>query len=281
MRIAIEGNIGAGKSTLIKKACWTPDATKEKKSFIHPAKDFASYISLKTLYENQKKYTFPFQLQVMLVMCLQPERELLDRCLVSAYEVFAKAAYKKGWMNKEQLGLIEEYFKYLWENEDKVKPDIIIYIRVPPVVSYKRMVERGRSEEKSLDFNYVRTLHMEYERMFEDRRWLMGCPVFELNGLLTREQLHFQLTMIRDEFRNRVKVERDFHVRCAYVREQLRGQTRRFMSDNTLMKKPTMRNLISVKTHTCKINYPPRVENTDKPTREQNQEPCTCRCHGR
>ena len=37
-----------------------------------------------------------------------------------------------------------------------LKPDMIIYLRSDPVTAYERMVSRGRLEESSAKFNYIK-----------------------------------------------------------------------------------------------------------------------------
>ena len=55
----------------------------------------------------------------------------------------------RGFLSKAEFGLLEEDFNFLI-NSWKLSPEVIIYMRANPEVCYKRIQDRGRSEEKKI-----------------------------------------------------------------------------------------------------------------------------------
>src|SRR5436190_2803485 len=150
MFIAVEGNIGAGKSCLIdalnnrlRNMCCDVAMLQE------PLDKWTNYFGfnmLKALYDNKQYWGFRFQIMT-LIDSVRNEIEaskytgfvLVERTSLSTLNVFSKALCTDIEINilKDLRSLFSEY----------TNPDIVIYLRTLPNICYQRVINRGRKEE--------------------------------------------------------------------------------------------------------------------------------------
>jgi len=173
--IAFEGNIGAGKSTLI-------SILQEKLKFLQSIEFVLEPVDewekindkngeniLQKFYENPKKYAFSFQLLVLMsrykmikdkISCQSYQSYsscknkiiLCERSVLTDHKVFAKMLYDKGYIDDIEYDI----YKY---NENIVKKELnfvkYIYLRTSPVKCMERINKRNRIGE-NISFEYVK-----------------------------------------------------------------------------------------------------------------------------
>ncbi|MBM4395942.1 MAG: deoxynucleoside kinase [Deltaproteobacteria bacterium] len=162
--IAVAGNIGAGKSTLVEFL------TKhfEIKPLYEP-NDENPY--LKDFYADMPRWAFHSQLFFLIrKFKLHKEMEassgtvLIDRTIYEDAEVFATNLWKMGKMPER------EYRSYVSLYETLVEvlrpPDLLIYLRCGRAAVKKRIAIRGRPEEQAIPDEYLDRLARLYERWF-------------------------------------------------------------------------------------------------------------------
>ena len=82
-----------------------------------------------------------------------------------------------------------------------LKPDMIIYLRSDPVTAYERMVSRGRLEESSAKFNYIKDLHEAYENWLMDKKSPYDFPILKvIDANLDSEKVYKQIKCIIEQF---------------------------------------------------------------------------------
>ncbi len=159
--IAVAGNIGAGKSSIVEFLCRQYDI----QPFFEPNEQNPY---LKDFYGDMKRWSFHSQVYFLAAKFkLHQELDQLsysvvqDRTIWEDAEIFAENLYRQKNMSKR------DYLTYrtLYESiRDQVRPpDLMLYMRCPVSTVTKRIAERGRKMEKDIPLNYLRRLHRLYE----------------------------------------------------------------------------------------------------------------------
>jgi deoxyguanosine kinase len=183
--ISIEGNIGSGKSTLVRLL-----EEKYDNCHIHflnePVDEWSKFVDenneniLTKFYKNQEKYSFTFQIMAY-ISRLNKLRMKIDevkysnnqniiiteRSLSTDKYVFAQMLYDDNKMEKVQLDIYNEWF-HAFNKETEI--DKIIYIKTEPEVCSKRINERNREGEDSIPLEYLSNCHKYHENMIEIER---------------------------------------------------------------------------------------------------------------
>jgi deoxyadenosine/deoxycytidine kinase len=154
------GNIGSGKSTVVKRL-QSENKTNSINYFEEPLAEWGEWLDL--FYSNQEKYAFSFQMKVLKDFLFSKEYSKKPIvCERSPYEskvIFAKALLDEGKMNEKEYQLLADYHELIaW------KPDVIIYLQASPEICDKRIKIRSRECESGIPYTYLETLHRNYEK---------------------------------------------------------------------------------------------------------------------
>lgn len=162
--IAVSGNIGTGKSTLVRFLI--------KHYHIRPLfepNDENPF--LKDFYSDMPRWAFHSQL-FFLMRKFQLHREvdvvgepvLIDRSIYEDAEIFAENLYKIGMIPKREY----ETYRNLYETLVAFirPPDLMIYLRCSLSSIRQRISERGRLEEREIPDSYLLSLNKRYDRWF-------------------------------------------------------------------------------------------------------------------
>lgn len=170
--VAIAGNIGVGKSTLVAKLCdrlgWQP--------YYEPV---AENPYLKDFYSDMSSWAFHSQV-FFLTHRLRSHRDLLghptsvvqDRSVYEDAEIFAKNLYKSGQINQRDYKTYRELFSLLIDMLEP--PDLVVYLRASVETLQARIASRGRDFEAKIEDEYLAQLNVLYEE------WIGNfslCPV--------------------------------------------------------------------------------------------------------
>ena len=161
--IVVEGNIGAGKSTLIKSQtnCLT------RTELIH--EDLEDWINLgghnllELYYQNPKQYQYLFQnavyqSQIKNILSRKHPIKLMERSPYSSFYVFIHN--HKGIMTDIEFQALKSTFKMITEKPGiGFKPDLIVYVRETPEKCLERIKKRNRPEEKDITLEYLTRIH--------------------------------------------------------------------------------------------------------------------------
>jgi len=190
--ICVEGNIGSGKSTLLsglKKAGYTV--------FEEPV-DSRWGQHLATLYSDQKRWGFTFQVEVVdwykhLVGYLQEtsdkpavgggqcQLKIVERSPASTYEIFGKNLKNMGYLNDWEMKLLGKVVQsWSWI------PEHTFYLKVPYADAYRRLKTRGREGEKNVPMELLNQLELRHEE-FTKSRFCGKAHV--LDGRLSKEEV--------------------------------------------------------------------------------------------
>ena len=180
MKIVIEGNIGCGKTSVMRKI---HEATRLP-MFLEPVDEWANWLDL--FYKDPRRWGFTFNVNVLLtfnrwrnVDCLA----LYERSPMSCREVFTNLQYTNGDVNKMEIELFDTLYSQL-----KWKPNVVIYLRVDPSICMDRMNQRGRSCESSVPLDYLQAVHDNYEQMIEKAK-KEGITVYVIDASQTADDV--------------------------------------------------------------------------------------------
>ncbi len=159
--IAVEGVIGAGKTSLVRKLQARLNATMILEN--HDENPF-----LAKFYKNRKRYAF----QTQMFFLISRYKQLEDLNQDSIFSEFSVADYifEKDLLfaylnlDKEELRLYNEIFPKLAQNLRK--PDLVIYLRADVERLLANIRKRHRSYEIDIDEQYISDLHDMYNEYF-------------------------------------------------------------------------------------------------------------------
>jgi deoxyadenosine/deoxycytidine kinase len=165
--IAVAGNMGAGKSSLVQFLC----SHYKVKPFFEPNEENPY---LKDFYGDMKRWAFQsqvyflsgkFRIHQELEKARSKTTVVQDRSIYEDAEIFAYNLYRSRKMAKRDF----ETYQALYQNiANSIKPpDLMIYLKATLRTVRKRIKLRGRPEEQSVPLSYIRRLNTLYEEWFE------------------------------------------------------------------------------------------------------------------
>ena len=161
--IVVEGNIGAGKTTLCQML----------------ARDFGSRLILEQFaenpflpyfYNNPERYAFPVELFFMTERHKQLQEELQQQSLfeefiVADYFFLKTLLFAKNNLPEEEYRLFQRLFSVL--NAAFPKPDLLVFLHRPVESLLHNIKKRGRSYEQDISSEYLRQIQQVYFDFFK------------------------------------------------------------------------------------------------------------------
>lgn len=159
--LAVAGNIGSGKSTLVQFLANQYGF----RAFLEP-NDENPY--LEDFYRDMQQYAFHSQV-FFLTHKFRLHQELegqtgpvvLDRTLYEDAEIFAASLYESGKFSERDY----ELYRALYRNMCRSlrPPDLLIYLRCPLATLKKRIFIRNRKMEQDIPTVYLKNLQKKYD----------------------------------------------------------------------------------------------------------------------
>lgn len=149
--IAIEGNIGAGKTTLAHMLARHFNARLI-------LEQFADNPFLSKFYENPSQYAFPLELFFMAERYKQLKdwvytADLFQSVTISDYLFTKCLLFAKVNLPEQEFRLYQKFFEIL--QSQVVQPDILIYLHAPVSKLQTNIRKRNRSYEQGMPDNYL------------------------------------------------------------------------------------------------------------------------------
>jgi len=156
--ITIEGNIGAGKTTLAHLL-----AKKLNARLI--LEEFADNPFLPKFYENPKQYAFPLELFFMAERFKQLKdmihtKDLFQSVTVSDYLFTKCLLFAKINLPEEEFRLYQKLFDII--HQQLVFPDLLIYLHSPVSKLQSNIRKRNRSYEQGIPDEYLMNIQETY-----------------------------------------------------------------------------------------------------------------------
>jgi deoxyadenosine/deoxycytidine kinase len=173
--VAIAGNIGVGKSTLVTMLCKRLDS----KPFYEPV---AENPYLADFYADMSAWAFHSQiffltrrLRAHYDLAQQPGSVVQDRSVYEDAEIFAHNLFLQGHLKPRDY----ETYRELYETSVQLlpPPDLLIYLRASVDTLQERISRRGREYERRISPDYLSGLNDLYESWISN---FVLCPILTI-----------------------------------------------------------------------------------------------------
>ena len=156
--ITIEGNIGAGKTTLANLLSNHFNARLI-------LEEFAENPFLPKFYENQEQYAFPLELFFMAerykqLKDLLQTKDIFQQVTISDYLFTKSLLFAKVNLPNEEFRLYQKLFDII--NPQIVQPEILIYLHSPVHKLQENIKNRNRQYEQNIPNDYLFSLQETY-----------------------------------------------------------------------------------------------------------------------
>jgi deoxyguanosine kinase len=161
--VVIEGNIGAGKTTL---ACRIAEQYNARLILEH----FADNPFLPKFYSDPEKYSFPLELSFLASRYKQLKEELVPQDLFKSFTIadyyFMKSlVFAASTLTGDEYNLYRQIFYIIYGSLPK--PDIYVYLHLNPDRLLQNIGRRGRDYEKSITKEYLQKIQNSYFSLFK------------------------------------------------------------------------------------------------------------------
>ncbi|MEP7318114.1 MAG: deoxynucleoside kinase [Panacibacter sp.] len=156
--ITVEGNIGAGKTTLA-------HLLSRKLNARLILEEFADNPFLPKFYENQKQYAFPLELFFMAERFKQMKdmlhtKDMFQSITVCDYLFTKCLLFAKVNLPEEEFRLYQKLFDII--HQQLIYPDILIYLHAPVQKLQQNIKKRNRVYEQGIHDDYLFSLQQTY-----------------------------------------------------------------------------------------------------------------------
>ncbi len=159
--IAVEGAIGAGKTSLSKLLSETYGA-----KLALEKDDENPFIS--KFYENRETLAFQTQVFFLLSRYAQylelAQMDLFNSVILIDYLFQRDRVFATLNLKQHELNLYDQIFNML--KGKTPKPDLVIFLQASSETLIKRVKKRGRDYEKALDFEYLDSVNKAFNNFF-------------------------------------------------------------------------------------------------------------------
>ena len=156
--IAIEGNIGAGKTTLATKIAEDCNA----KTVLER---FADNPFLPKFYKDQSRYAFPLEMSFLADRYQQlsddlAQFDLFKDFVVADYHIFKSIIFAKVTLQEDEFRLYKTMFDIMYK--DMPKPDLYVYLYQNTERLLANIKKRGRTYEQEIPAEYLEKINRGY-----------------------------------------------------------------------------------------------------------------------
>jgi deoxyguanosine kinase len=161
--VVIEGNIGAGKTTLAARIA-------EQFNAQLILEHFADNPFLPKFYSDPEKYSFPLELSFLASRYKQLKEELVPQNLFKSFSIadyyFMKSlVFAASTLTGDEFNLYRQIFYIIYGSLPK--PDIYVYLHLRPERLLENIERRGRNYEKSITKEYLEKIQNGYFSFFK------------------------------------------------------------------------------------------------------------------
>lgn len=176
--IAIEGNIGAGKTSLASRIANDFNA----KLILERFKDNPF---LPKFYEDQRRYAFPLEMSFLADRYQQllediKQFDLFKDFVIADYDVFKSLIFAKVTLQVEEYELYKKLFHIM--HKELPRPDVYIYLYQNTDRLLENIMKRGREYEKSIEGSYLAKINEGYLEFIKSQR-TNTIKVIDISGM--------------------------------------------------------------------------------------------------
>ena len=176
--IAIEGNIGAGKTSLAKKI----SIDFNSKLILER---FADNPFLPKFYEEPDRYAFTLEMSFLAERYQQitddlSQLNIFNDSIVSDYDIFKSLIFSKITLSEDEFALYRRLFFSMYK--DILKPDLYIYLNQNIDRLKENIKKRGRDYEQNIDSKYLKSINSGYLD-FHKTQTDLNIKIIDINNM--------------------------------------------------------------------------------------------------
>lgn len=194
--IAIEGNIGAGKTTL---------STMISNDFNAKIvlERFADNPFLPKFYNDKDRYAFPLEMSFLADRYQQlsddlAQFDLFKNFVISDYYIFKSLIFAQVTLQNDEYTLYRKMFDLMYK--EIVKPDLYVYLYQNTDRLLQNIEQRGREYEQNIEASYLNKIHDGYINFIKTQQNLniLVIDVSELDFVQSKEDYKTVIKKIKD-----------------------------------------------------------------------------------
>lgn len=196
--LAIEGNIGAGKTTLAEKLAQDFDLRLI-------LEEFSDNPFLPYFYDNPERYAFPVELFFMTERHKQLQQELsqvqlFNEQVVADYYFVKTLLFARNNLIPEEYRLFQRLFHILKTNFPA--PDLLVYLHRSVPRLQQQINQRGRSFEQRIRSEYLQQIQRAYFEFFRSENSLpiLILDVEDIDFVENPDEYDQLVTLISQEY---------------------------------------------------------------------------------
>ncbi|MCK4663036.1 MAG: deoxynucleoside kinase [Bacteroidales bacterium] len=163
--IVIEGNIGVGKTTLVKKIA-------EQFNAKLILEQFADNPFLPKFYNDKERYSFPLEMSFLADRYNQLKKDLSNRDLFKTFTIadyyFMKSLiFSKNTLQDDEYNLYRQIFNIIYNSLPR--PDLYVFLHSKTDNLIKNIKKRGRDYEQNINKEYLEKIQKGYFDFFRQQ----------------------------------------------------------------------------------------------------------------
>ena len=176
--VAVEGNIGAGKTSFSSMVSQDFNA----KLILERFKDNPF---LPKFYEDQSRYAFPLEMSFLADRYQQlsddlAQYDLFKDFVISDYDVFKSLIFAKITLHEDEYLLYQKLFNLMYK--ELVKPDLYVYLYQNTERLLENIKKRGRDYEQNIQQDYLANINKSYLSFIKSQPGL-NVKIIDISGL--------------------------------------------------------------------------------------------------
>jgi len=172
--IAVEGNIGVGKTTLAKRLARTFNYD----TLLEQAQENPF---LDRFYLDRKAHALPTQLFFLFQRSRQFQElrqgDMFEPVRVADFLIDKDPLFARATLDSDELSLYQKVYEQL--TIDAPRPDLVIYLQAPVDALLQRIRQRGILAEQAIDRDYLNQLNEAYTQLFH---YYSASPLLIVNA---------------------------------------------------------------------------------------------------
>ncbi len=164
--LAIEGNIGAGKTTLSSMLA-------EQFNAKQVLERFADNPFLPKFYKDEERFAFPLEMSFLADRYQQlsddlAQFDLFKSFIISDYYIFKSLIFAQVTLAEDEYALYRKMFDIIYK--DISKPDLYIYLYQNTERLLENIKKRGRDYEQDISGDYLNKIHKGYANFIKSEK---------------------------------------------------------------------------------------------------------------
>ena len=184
--IAVEGNIGCGKSTFLKNLGQSEIVTILPEP-VRKWQNCHGHDILGLMYRDTTRWSFLFQSYVQKTMLenhtcpIAEPIKIMERSIHSAQACFVQNSLDNKTISLLEYEILQEWFNRIFKYW-QIKLDLVLYLRADPEICRERITKRSREGESGIPLEYLKQLHSLHEIWLNQNKLNLTTPVIQLNA---------------------------------------------------------------------------------------------------